>query len=160
MRAIATLVACVLGCGSLPRPATPYTQQRDIDSLEVAVAWPNSPPMLAIIAMGQFMAAHRELDGAAYFGRLAGEQPSRAALLGALEAVMQVRVAGDVPLLHRVHWVETAIEKLDVAVAADPLSGRLLRGLVLAQLPPRFGKARAAIADLEATLAHRDSFPL
>lgn len=159
MLAIAA-VAGALGCGSMPAPRAPLTQQRDLDTLEVAVAWPSAPPMLAIVAMGQFMAAHREAEGAAYFGRLAREQPARAAMFGALAAVMQVRLAGDVPLLKRMRWVEAAIGRLDAGAAADPVLGRLLRGLVFAQLPARFGKARTAIADLEAIFAHRDAFPI
>ena len=55
--------------------------------------------------------------------------------------------------------MEDAIRKLDAAAAADPGSGRLARGLVFAELPARFEKARTAVADLEASLARRAELP-
>jgi len=73
--------------------------------------------------------------------------------------MMQARVADDIALLKRVGWVEDAIAKLDEGAEKVPVVGRYLRGLVFADLPPRFGKARVAIADLEATLAEVDRFP-
>jgi glyoxylase-like metal-dependent hydrolase (beta-lactamase superfamily II) len=45
-------------------------------------------------------------------------------------------------------------------VAADPRLGRLGRGLVFAELPARFGKARQAIADLESCLGAGVDVPL
>src|SRR5207248_1072782 len=51
------------------------------------------------------------------------------------------------------------IRKLDRGAAADPGPGRLLRGLVFADLPDRFGKAKQAVADLEASLEIRATFP-
>jgi glyoxylase-like metal-dependent hydrolase (beta-lactamase superfamily II) len=72
---------------------------------------------------------------------------------------MQARVAGDVPLLQRVAWVDDAIGKLDEGVASDPILGRFARGLVLADLPPRFSKAQQAIADLQFALDHAEQLP-
>lgn len=112
------------------------------------------------MAMQQFLAGHREWDGYDYFGRLAEQQPARRALFGSLQGLMQARVAGDVALLRRVAWVESAIAKLDAGVAADPLLGRLARGLVFADLPPRFGKASQAAGDLEFVLGHADDIPV
>src|SRR5262249_3520818 len=59
----------------------------------------------------------------------------------------------------RVAWVNEATGKLDRAVAMEPGLTRYFRGLVLAELPPRFGKAEAAIADLDWVLANKDRFP-
>ena len=109
--------------------------------------------------MQQLLARHREWEGYEYFGRLAVEQPARAPLFRALQGTMQARVANEVPLLKRVAWVDDAIRKLDEGVAADPVLGRFARGLVFADFPPRFGKARPAIDDLEFSLAHGAQFP-
>jgi glyoxylase-like metal-dependent hydrolase (beta-lactamase superfamily II) len=151
------LGACAAGP---PARHQPLTQQRPLSSLLEAAAYPNSDTLLVLLTMQQLTATHREWEGYAYYGRLADEQPERRALFRALQAAMQARVAGDVPLLRRVAWVEDAIHKLDEGVAADPTLGRLARGLVLAELPPRFGKAQQAVDDLQATLAHAAQLPL
>jgi hypothetical protein len=138
----------------------PLTQQRPLESLLKAAAFPNSDTLLVLVAMQQLLASHREWDGYRYFGRLAQEQPNRRALFLTLQATMQARVAGDVSLFRRVAWVEDAIRKLDAGAAAEPLLGHLARGLVFADLPLRFGKARQAIEDLEWCLVHRPQLPL
>ena len=147
-------------CAGVPPPAKPpVTQQRPLAGLLDAAAYPNSQTVLVLVTMQQLLATHREWEGYQYFGRLAAEQPARAPLFRALQATMQVRVAKDVPLLKRVAWVEDAIAKLDAGAAADWVLGRFARGLVFAELPPRFGKARQAIDDLEASLAHGAELP-
>jgi glyoxylase-like metal-dependent hydrolase (beta-lactamase superfamily II) len=151
------LGACAAGP---PARKQPMTQQRPLSSLLQAAAYPNSDTLLVLLTMQQLSATHREWEGYAYYGRLADEQPGRRALYRSLQAVMQARVANDVPLLRRVAWVEDAIRKLDEGVAADPALGRLARGLVFADLPPRFGKAQQAVDDLQATLAHAAQLPL
>jgi glyoxylase-like metal-dependent hydrolase (beta-lactamase superfamily II) len=55
--------------------------------------------------------------------------------------------------------VKDAIGKLDDGVAAEPVLGRFARGLVFAELPPRFGKTQMAVDDLEFSLAHAAQFP-
>src|SRR5262249_11135629 len=45
-------------------------------------------------------------------------------------------------------------------VARDPGLPRYFRGLVLAELPPRFEKAEAARADLQWVLDNKDRFPI
>jgi glyoxylase-like metal-dependent hydrolase (beta-lactamase superfamily II) len=110
--------------------------------------------------MQQLQATHQEWQGYAFFGQLAEQQPNRRTFFRSLQAIMQVRVAKDVPLLRRAAWVEDAIRKLDEGAAADPKLGRLARGLVFANLPPRFDKARIAVADLEAALAAGIEVPL
>jgi glyoxylase-like metal-dependent hydrolase (beta-lactamase superfamily II) len=162
VRAALVLPLLVTACGlpSSHKPdKPPSTQQRPLAALLETAAYPNSGTPLVMVTMQQLTAAHREWDGYEYFGRLALEQPQRRVLFRAMQAVMQARVAGDVALLRRVAWVEDAIGKLDDLVAADPGFGRFLRGLVFAELPGRFDKARQAVADLEATLAIRAKLP-
>ena len=152
---IFTLLAC-----STARPSKPpLIEQRPLAALMETAAYPNSQTLLLLVTMQQFSANHREWDGYDYFGRLAQEQPQRRTLLRSLQAIMQVRVAGDIGLLKRVAWVEDAIQKLDEGAASDPLLGRFARGQVFAELPERFGKARAAVSDLEACLARREELP-
>jgi glyoxylase-like metal-dependent hydrolase (beta-lactamase superfamily II) len=156
----ATLSSLLASCGSAPPPARPpVTQQRPLAALLEAAAYPSSDTVVVLATMQQLVAAHREWEGYQYFGRLAVEQPARAALFRSLQATMQARVARDVPLLHRIAWVEDAVRKLDEGAAADPVLGRFARGLVLAELPARFGKARQAIDDLEASLTHTAQMP-
>jgi len=145
-------------CSSAPRPPPALVQNREVESFAQAAAWPNAEPLVAIIAAQEFAAARHDRDGYEYFQRLAREQPQRPILLS-LEGMLQARAAGEVPLLRRVAWVEEAIGKLDRGAEADPVAGRLVRGLVFAELPERFGKAKQAVADLEASLERRDSFP-
>ncbi len=155
--AVSSLVA---SCASSPPSAkAPMTQQRPLASLLEAAAYPNADTVVILTTMQQLLASHRAWEGYEYFGRLAVEQPTRAPLFRALQATMQARVANDVFLLRRVAWVEDAIGKLDAGAAADAVLGRFVRGLVFAELPARFGKARAAIDDLELALAHRAQFP-
>jgi glyoxylase-like metal-dependent hydrolase (beta-lactamase superfamily II) len=150
-----------LSCGPIPpKQKQPLTQQRPLTPFLEAAAYPNSDVVLVLATMQQITASHREWEGYEYFGRLAREQPARAAFFRALQAAMQARVANDVPLLRRVAWIEDAIRKLDEGAAADPVLGRLARGLVFAELPARFGKARQAIDDLEASRARGPELPL
>src|SRR5207244_2795786 len=81
-------------------------------------------------------------------------------LFVALEGFFQARVADDVVWLRRGGWVNDAVAKLDRAVAREPGLPRYFRGLVLAELPARFGKAAAAVDDLQWVLDHKDRFPV
>ena len=67
-------------------------------------------------------------------------------------------MAGQVFLLRRVAWVKDAIAKLDRAAGTGHPRGTL-RGVALAELPARFGRAEAAVAELEWVLEQRDTFP-
>jgi glyoxylase-like metal-dependent hydrolase (beta-lactamase superfamily II) len=160
--ALAVLSSLLLAsCAQNPPPQKPpMTQQRPLAGLLMAAAYPNSDTLLVLVTMQQLIATHREWEGYEYFGRLAEEQPNRRALFRSLQAAMQARVAGDVPLLRRVAWVEDAIHKLDEGAAADPALGRLARGLVFADLPPRFKKAGQAVEDLDWCLDHPLELPL
>src|SRR5437588_1086308 len=147
-----------VACATDPRPPPTLAQNRELGSFAQAAAWPNAEPLIAIIAAQEFIAARHERDGYEYFQKLAREQPQRPILVS-LEGLLQARAAGEIALLSRVSWVEDAIRKLDRGAEADPGAGRLLRGLVFADLPERFGKAKQAVADLEASLDSRESFP-
>src|SRR5512133_3385123 len=159
---LGVLAALLLAsCAAVPPPPRPaFTQQRPLSSLLRATAYPNADTLVVLVTMQQLLASHREWEGYQYFGRLAEEQPNRRALFRSLQASMQARVANDVPLLRRVGWVEDAIRKLDEGAAVEPALGRLARGLVFADLPPRFGKAHQAIEDLEWCLVHQVELPL
>ncbi len=152
--------AAMAACSTAPRPKAALSQQRELDSLLRVAAYPNSETIVILSALQQLQASHREWDGYEYYGGLARDQPERRALYRALQAVMQARVAGDIGLLRRVAWVDDAIQKLDEGAAADPVVGRLGRGLVFAELPDRFGKAAQAIEDLKACLARRADLPI
>jgi len=147
-----------VACATDPRPPPTLAQNRELGSFAQAAAWPNAEPLIAIIAAQEFIAARHERDGYEYFQKLAREQPQRPILVS-LEGLLQARAAGEIALLSRVSWVEDTIRKLDRGAEADPGAGRLLRGLVFADLPERFGKAKQAVADLEASLDSRESFP-
>jgi len=157
--ALSLLSLALIACAGMPTPKPAVTQMRPLEGLLEVAAYPNAEPFVAMVAMQQFSAGHRNWQGYEYFGRLAREQPEKRVFFGTLQAALQARVAGDVPLLKRVAWVEDAIGKLDAGAAADPRVGRLARGLVFAELPPRFGKAKTAAEDLEASLAHRSELP-
>src|SRR3989475_3715364 len=156
--ALAIALVCAACSGAKPHPP-PLAQNRELDALSAAAAYPNADVAVPILAAQQYAAARREAEGYEYFSRLAAEQPGRPILVS-LEGMLQARMAGDVALLRRVGWVEEAIGKLDKGAEAEPVAGRLVRGLVFAELPGRFGKARQAVADLEASLAQRDAFPV
>src|SRR5262249_61004976 len=74
--------------------------------------------------------------------------------------VCQARPADRVSLFRRVAWVNDAVAKLGRAVALDPGLPRYLRGVVLAGLPERFGKAQTAVADLTWVLDNKERFPV
>ena len=157
----AALAAALAACARVPPPARPpFTQPRPLAALMETAAYPNSDIVLVLLTMQQLGAMHREWDGYEYYGRLAAEQPARRTLYRALQAAMQARVSGEVPLLRRVAWIEDAIRKLDEGAASEPVLGRLARGLVLAELSARFDKAHQAVEDLQFSLEHRIDQPL
>src|SRR4029453_17410963 len=86
-------------------------------------------------------------------------EPGRGLFL-ALEGVFQARQADKVSLFRRVAWVNEAVAKLDRAVVLEPGLPRYLRGVVLAGLPERFGKAPTAAEDLTWMLENKERFPV
>lgn len=142
------------------RPAErPIMRDLELEALQEAVRWPNAGAPAVVALTGRFLASGREREAYAYFHQLAQGQPDRALFL-ALEGLFQARIAGDVSLFRRIAWVDEAVGKLDRAVARDPGLPRYFRGLVLAGLPARFGKAEAAVADLGWVLENKERFPV
>ena len=151
-----------LAVAFLPAPAAaerPIARDVDLEALQEAVRWPKADVQTVMALAGRFMAARRDAEAREYFHERAAAEPTRGLFL-ALEGVFQARTAGDVFLFRRVAWVNDAISKLDRAVAVDPGLPRYLRGVVLATLPARFGKAPAAIDDLGWVLDNKERFPV
>ncbi len=137
----------------------PLMRDLELEALEEAVRWPNATVPTILGLAGRFLASRRDHEGYEYFQEQARSQPDRSLFL-ALEGFFQARQAGDVSLFRRVAWVNDAVAKLDRAVAREPGLPRYFRGLVLAELPARFGKAEAALADLDWVLQNRERFPV
>lgn len=145
--------------GGPPRPGHgPLTVNRTLEALKTIVRWP-TPTTPAILALtGQYLAAGRDEEAYGYFAERATAQPDQAIFV-ALEGMFQARMASQVFLLRRVTWVKDAIAKLDRAASTGHPVARYLRGVTLAELPARFGRAESAAADLAWVLQHRESFP-
>jgi glyoxylase-like metal-dependent hydrolase (beta-lactamase superfamily II) len=137
----------------------PIMPDLELEALKEAVRWPKADVTAVMALAGRLMAGRRDAEGLAYFRERAASEPDRGLFL-ALEGVFQVRQAGDVSLFRRVAWVNDAVAKLDRAVALEPGLPRYLRGVVLAGLPARFGKAQAAVEDLTWMLENKERFPV
>jgi len=148
-----------VGSGLVHAADLPVTRNVELEALQEAVRWPNPTPQTVLALAGQFMANRRDHEGYTFFQERATSQPNQPLLL-ALEGLFQARSAGEVPLLQRVAWVNEALAKLDRAVRQEAGLTRYFRGTVLAQLPAEFGKAEAAVVDLEWVLQNQERFPL
>jgi glyoxylase-like metal-dependent hydrolase (beta-lactamase superfamily II) len=137
----------------------PIVPDLELDALKEAVSWPKADVPAVMALAGRLMAGRRDAEGLAYFRERAASEPGRGLFL-ALEGVFQARQADTVSLFRRVAWVNDAVAKLDRAVTLDPGLPRYLRGIVLAGLPPRFGKAQAAVEDLTWMLDNKERFPV
>jgi len=137
----------------------PLTRDLELEALQEVVRWPGVDTPAIVNLVGRFVAGHRDAEAYAYFRDRAQGEPDRPIFL-ALEGFFQARQASQVSLFRRIAWVEDAVAKLDRATAREPGLPRYFRGLVLAELPARFAKADAAIADLEWVLANNDRFPV
>jgi len=156
------MLALVLGVGVASARAVgapPIARDVEIEALQEAVRWPNATVQTVMALAGRLMAARRDAEGQAYFHERAAAEPKRGLFL-ALEGLFQARRAGEVSLFRRVAWVNDAATKLDGAVTLDPGLSRYLRGVVLAGLPARFGKAQMAIDDLRWVLDNKERFPV
>src|SRR5262249_45578596 len=131
----------------------------ELEALKEAVRWPKADTPAVMALAGRLMAGRRDAEGLVYFRDRAASQPGRGLFL-ALEGVFQARQADSVSLFRRVAWVNDAVAKLDRAVAVEPGLPRYLRGIVLAGLPARFGKAQAAVEDLTWMLDNKERFPV
>src|SRR5262245_7605854 len=161
---VATMLTIAIGVGfvagaravAAERPIVP---DLELEALKEAVQWPKADVTAVMSLAGRLMAGRRDAEGLAYFRERAASEPDRGLFL-ALEGVFQARQANTVSLFRRVAWVTDAAAKLDRAVTLDPGLPRYLRGVVLAGLPPRFGKAQAAVEDLTWMLDNKERFPL
>ena len=156
MRSTLLLLSLLLGCANAPQLAA-LTVDREAESLERAVAWPHASPRAIMVLASDYLARNRARDGYTTFAARAKASPEQPLFL-ALTGLFQARLAGEVPLLQRVAWVEEAAAKLDKAAATGGLQ-RYLRGIVFADLPARFARAQTAASDLEWMLAHSAAFP-
>src|SRR5262245_59122176 len=155
-------IAIGLGLAGGPRAMAaerPIVPDLELDALKEAVRWPKADTTAVMMLAGRLMAERRNAEGLAYFRERAASEPARGLFL-ALEGVFQARQAESVSLFRRVAWVNEAVAKLDRAVALDPGLPRYLRGVVLAGLPERFGKAQTGIEDLTWVLDNKERFPV
>ena len=114
--------------------------------------------MTVIALANQYLASGRDADGHAYFCERATQVPDRP-LFEALCGMFQARIAPTVPLLKQNSLGEGRDGQARPGRRVGwPLS-RYLRGLVLAELPERFGRAQQATEDLEWVLAPSKPFP-
>src|SRR5262245_5354877 len=148
----ASVLTIAMGVVLAPGPRAsgtepPILPDFELEALKEAVRWPKADVTAVMALAGRLMAARRDAEGLVYFRERAAAEPGRGLFL-ALEGVFQARQADAVSLFRRVAWVNDAVAKLDRAVALEPGLPRYLRGIVLAGLPERFGKARAAVEDL------------
>src|SRR5215813_239729 len=159
-----TVFAIAIGIGLVASAPTagadrPIVPDLELDALKEAVSWPKADVTAVMMLAGRFMAGRRDAEGLAYFHDRAASESGRGLFL-ALEGVFQARRADSVSLFRRVAWVNDAVSKLDRAVALEPGLPRYLRGVVLAGLPERFGKAQTAVEDLTWVLDNKERFPV
>src|SRR5215470_24896 len=160
----ASVFALAVGIGLVTGPRALAAEQLivpdlELDALKEAVRWPKADVAAVMILSARFMAGRRDTEGLAYFHDRVASEPGRGLFL-ALEGVFQARQADSVSLFRRVAWVNDAVAKLDRAVALEPGLPRYLRGVVLAGLPARFGKAQTAVEDLTWMLDNKERFPV
>src|SRR5215468_4936239 len=149
-----------LGAGSPAMAAEqPIVPDLEVEALKEAIRWPKADVAAVMTLAGRLMAGRRDAEGLAYFHERAAAEPGRGLFL-ALEGVFQARQADTVSLFRRVAWVNDAVAKLDRAVALEPGLPRYLRGVVVAGLPERFGKAQTAVDDLTWVLENKERFPV
>ncbi|HEX4386849.1 MAG TPA: MBL fold metallo-hydrolase [Myxococcales bacterium] len=153
MRLTMAMVLLLASCAHSP-PEPRVTRDRELESLEQAVRWPNPSVPVVMQLANAYLAANRDSDGYAFFVALPQTQP----LFEALTGLFQARSASTVALLSRVAWVEQAIARLDDAAAKDGLA-RYLRGVVFVALPDRFGKHAQGASDLQWVLENAARFP-
>src|SRR5262245_47681657 len=156
----AVVIGVVLVAGPRAAPAEgPIVPDFELDALKEAVRWPHADVAAVMTLAGRLMAGRRDADGLVYFRERAAGEPGRGLFL-ALEGVFQARQADTISLFRRVAWVNEAVAKLDRGVALEPGLPRYLRGVVLAGLPERFGKAQGAVEDLTWMLDNKERFPV
>jgi len=160
----ASVLAIAVGVGLVAGPRAtaadrPIVPDLELEALKEAVSWPRADVAAVMTLAGRLMGGRRDAEGFAYFSERAASEPGRGLFL-ALQGVFQARQADSVSLFRRVAWVNDAVAKLDRAVVLDPGLPRYLRGVVLAGLPERFGKAQTAVEDLTWVLDNKARFPI
>jgi glyoxylase-like metal-dependent hydrolase (beta-lactamase superfamily II) len=160
----ASVFAIVIGVVLVAAPRAvvaegPIVPDFELEALKEAVRWRNADVAAVMTLTGRLMAGRRDGEGLVYFRERAAAEPGRGLFL-ALEGVFQARQADKVSLFRRVAWVNEAVAKLDRAVVLEPGLPRYLRGVVLAGLPERFGKAPTAAEDLTWMLDNKERFPV
>ena len=95
MRLTVTILLLAACAHSPPEPRV--TRDRELESLEQAVRWPNASVQVVMQLANTYLSTHRDADGYAYFDALPKERP----LFEALAGVFQARSAELVPLLKR-----------------------------------------------------------
>jgi glyoxylase-like metal-dependent hydrolase (beta-lactamase superfamily II) len=160
----ASVLAIAVGVGLVAGPRAtaadrPIVPDLELEALKEAVSWPRADVAAVMTLAGRLMAGRRDAEGFAYFSERAASEPGRGLFL-ALQGVFQARQADSVSLFRRVAWVNDAVAKLDRAVVLDPGLPRYLRGVVLAGLPERLGKAQTAVDDLTWVLDNKARFPI
>jgi glyoxylase-like metal-dependent hydrolase (beta-lactamase superfamily II) len=137
----------------------PLARDYTLDSFQEAARWPNPDPVLLLATMQLFYATGRAQEGVQLFQSLRDLYPDRA-LLKACEATLMAKMAYDVSLLKRIGWVNDALKKLDEAAKDGSVETLYLKGLVESELPGFiFGRAGAAVTDLNAVLQRQNELP-
>ncbi|HET9753245.1 MAG TPA: hypothetical protein VFP52_09795, partial [Myxococcales bacterium] len=79
------LVASMLAaCAHSPPP--PVTRDREVESLEQAVRWPDASTSTVMLLANAWLSTHRYAEGYAYFDALAPRRPLFEALAGVFQA--------------------------------------------------------------------------
>ena len=120
-----------------------------VEALKTAAGWPGADRATLVTLATVLAATGADAEGARFFQSLATGQRGQVAPL-ALAGFFQVREGQDVP---------AGLAKLDQAAEQDLGLPQYYRGLALAGLPQKAGKAGQAVADLEFVLTVRDQFP-
>jgi glyoxylase-like metal-dependent hydrolase (beta-lactamase superfamily II) len=141
---------------ALAGPQRPAGGDTELELQKRAASWPHADEVTVLSLVAHYSAARRDREAHDFFRQQAAAHPGRGLYL-ALAAMYRTRMAGEVPFWKRIGWVNGAIGMLDQAVAVDPGLSRVFRGLVLAQLPARFGQAQRAAEELRWLLDGADS---
>jgi glyoxylase-like metal-dependent hydrolase (beta-lactamase superfamily II) len=156
---ILLIAASLIGSGCSSSSTAPYqTYHPELEYLKsLHQTGPVSDPQIATTLMLQFMNANQLQPGIAFFESLLQKQKAQLsseqeALYVVALGVLRASYANQVPLWRRIAWVNETIDMLENARALTNNESFLVRwmtGVVYAQLPDRFNKADAAIADLK-----------
>ena len=151
--------ASLLGSGCTTTSDAPYqTYHPELEYLKsLHRTGPGTDPQIVAFLMQQFINANQLQAGIGFFEsflekyevQLSSEQ--KALYLGAL-GVLRASYTNQVPLWRRIAWVNETSEMLENARTLTNNESFLVRwmtGVVYAQLPDRFNKTDAAIADLK-----------